>query len=1170
LNAPGDAIVRRIATFGGLLRHAGVEVGPGRVLGAVQALQAIELGQRDQLYWALRCTLVARREQLPVFDAAFAAFWGAEGSLGVPTRPSPRERGEDDAATAETVVQAARRTLGAEEAPDESAEAADRARSTAWSPDERLAELDFAHYGEEELREARAVIARIAGAVPLRRSRRQAPCSAGGTLDARRTMRAAMRTEGHPLERRWRAAKIVPRRLTFLLDVSGSMEPYARACVMFLHAAVRAAPNVEAMTFGTRLTRLTPHFGVRDPERALAQAARAVPDWSGGTRIGESLKAFNDGWGRRGLTRGAVIVIVSDGWERGDTGLLGGEMQRLARMAHKVVWVNPVDGRRHGRRAALDRRIPPRPQPAQPPGARRCTGRDRRRPSNFSRTSRSAMKKQPEEHEPLTIGARAPRIEDDRLLRGAGRFVDDIDVPGQLHMRVVRSGVAHARIAGIDTSEAAAAPGVQLVATAADLGSSDPIPLRLDFGVDLDAYLQQVLATDRVRYVGEPVAVVVAEDPYRAEDAADLVDVHYEPLPPVLDAREAMRDDAEQLRDGAGNEVICIEKSFGDVDEAFSSAAHVVQAELSVGRHTGTPMETRGLVADWDAGRGHLTIWGAALVTHYHQRVLSRLLDLPVSKIHMRGTDAGGNFGVRGDFFPEDFLVPWLAMRTGRPVKWVEDRAEHFVSINHAREQVHRIEAAFDEDGRLLGLRDEIWHDKGAYIRPTGLVVSEISVGMLPWPYRVHAYEGRIHVVMTNKTPVGPYRAPGRYEGTFAREHLLTIAARELDMDPVELRRINLIDRSEIPFAPDLTIGGEPFVLNSGDCVGLLEKALDAADFAAWVEEAEEMRAEGRIAGTSVAYFVDKSGLGVYETAGIDIGVDGSVRILIGGASSGQGIETVMAQIAMSELGVPLERVEVVHGDTDLIPDGVGSWSSRSTVIGGSAVLNAARATADKARRIAAELLEASVEDLVLADGSVHVLGSRERGVTLGEVAAACDTVSSQQRGETPGLGAREIYIDPQMNYPYGVAFAQVEIDPDTGHVDVRRYFCAYEIGKAVNPMLVEGQIVGGVAQGIGGALFEELSYGDDGQPRSASFMDYLVPGATEVPHVGTLVSEDAPTPSNPLGAKGAGESGIMAVGAAVAGAVGDAVGDPRAVHALPLTPERVMRLLADTRDAVS
>jgi CO/xanthine dehydrogenase Mo-binding subunit len=763
------------------------------------------------------------------------------------------------------------------------------------------------------------------------------------------------------------------------------------------------------------------------------------------------------------------------------------------------------------------------------------------------------------------IGARVPRLEDARLLRGGGTFVDDVDLPGQLWMRVLRADVAHARMVSIDTAAALAAPGVHAVATAEDLGPCDPIPLRLDFGVDLEAYLQRVLARDRVRYVGEPVAVVLAEDPYVAEDAADLVAVQYEPLPPVIDARAALADEAPQLRDDVTNEVVCIEKSFGDVDGAFAGAAHVVSAELAVGRHTGVPLETRGLVAAWDPGRGHLTIWGAALVTHYHQRLLSQLLELPASRIHMRGTDAGGNFGVRGDFFPEDFLVPWLAIRTGRPVKWVEDRAEHLVSINHAREQVHRIEAAFDADGRLLGLRDEIWHDKGAYIRPTGLVVSEISVGMLPWPYRVPAYRGRIHVVMTNKTPVGPYRAPGRYEGTFAREHLLTIAACELGMDPVELRRINLIDRSEIPFAPDLTIGGEPFVLNSGDCVGLLGKALEASDYEAWTGEIADARAQGRLAGTSVAYFADKSGLGVYETAGIDIGADGSVRILIGGASSGQGIETVMAQIAVGELGVPLEQVEVVHGDTDLIPDGVGSWSSRSTVIGGSAVLNAAKATADKARRVAAELLEAAPGDMVLADGRAHVAGSPDRGLTLGEVAAACDAVSSQARGEAPGLGAREIYVDPQMNYPYGVALAQVELDRETGAVTVQRYFCAYEIGRAVNPMLVEGQIIGGVAQGIGGALLEELAYGDDGQPRSASFMDYLLPGATEVPPVGTLITEDAPTPSNPLGAKGAGESGIMAVGAAVAGAVGDALGDPRAVVRLPLTPERVKRLIGQT-----
>jgi CO/xanthine dehydrogenase Mo-binding subunit len=763
------------------------------------------------------------------------------------------------------------------------------------------------------------------------------------------------------------------------------------------------------------------------------------------------------------------------------------------------------------------------------------------------------------------VGARVPRLEDDRLLRGGGTFVDDVDLPGQLWMRVLRADVAHARIVSIDTSAALAAPGVHAVATADDLAPNDPIPLRLDFGVDLDAYLQRVLARDRVRYVGEPVAVVLADDPYAAEDAADLVAVQYEPLAPVLDARAALADGAPQLRDDVTNEVICLEKAFGDIEEAFAGAAHVVSAELAVGRHTGVPLETRGLVADWDSGRGHLTIWGAALVTHYHQRVLSRLLDLPASRIHMRGTDAGGNFGVRGDFFPEDFLVPWLAIRTGRPVKWVEDRAEHLVSINHAREQVHCIEAAFNAEGRLLGLRDEIWHDKGAYIRPTGLVVSEISVGMLPWPYRVPAYAGRIHVVMTNKTPVGPYRAPGRYEGTFAREHLLTIAAREIGMDPVELRRINLIDRSEIPFAPDLTIGGEPFVLNSGDCAGLLGKALDAAGYETWVQETADQREQGRIVGTSVAYFVDKSGLGVYETGGIDVGTDGSVRVLIGGASSGQGIETVMGQIAAGELGVPLDRVEVVHGDTDLIPDGVGSWSSRSTVIGGSAVLAAAKVTADKARRVAGELLEAAPGDIVLADGRAHVAGSPDRGMELGEIAAACDAVSSQARGEAPGLGAREIYVDPQMNYPYGVAMAHVELDPETGAVTVQRYFCAYEIGRAVNPMLVEGQIMGGVAQGLGGALLEELSYGEDGQPRSASFMDYLLPGATEVPNIGTLITEDAPTPSNPLGAKGAGESGIMAVGAAIAGAVGDALGDPRAVERLPLTPERVKRLIART-----
>jgi CO/xanthine dehydrogenase Mo-binding subunit len=761
------------------------------------------------------------------------------------------------------------------------------------------------------------------------------------------------------------------------------------------------------------------------------------------------------------------------------------------------------------------------------------------------------------------IGQSAPRLEDARLVRAAGRFVDDVDLPGQLWMRVVRADVAHARIRAIDAAAARAAPGVVDVVTHADVAQFGTIPLRLDFGVDLDPYLQHVLAGDRVRYVGEPVAVVVATGAYTADDAAELVEVDYEELPAVVDALAALGESATSLWDEHGNEVATLTKRFGEVDAAFAQADHVVSAELRVGRHTGMPLETRGLVADWDGGRRELTVWGASLVTHYHRRVLSGFLGLPVNRIHMRSTDAGGNFGVRGDFFPEDLLVPFLAMRTGRPVKWTEDRAEHLVATNHAREQLHRIEGAFDSGGRLLALRDEIWHDKGAYIRPTGLVVSEISVGMLPWPYRVPAYEGTIHVVTTNKTPVGPYRAPGRFEGTYAREYLLTMAARELGLDPLELRRINLLTTEELPYEPDHSIGGEPFVLNSGDFTGLLEKAVAASGFDDWRGEAEALRAEGRLIGTGIGYFMDKSGLGVYETAGIDVDVDGTVRVLAGGASSGQGIETVMGQIVSETLGVAMEKIHVIHGDTDLIPDGVGSWSSRSTVIGGSATLIAARETAAKARRIAADVLEAELGDVVLEEGRAFVAGSPDRGLTLAEIAQAADTVSNTQRGELPGLGARSVYVDPAMNYPYGVGLGQVEIDRETGAVRLLRYFVAYEIGRAINPLLVRGQIAGGAAQGLGGALMEELTYDANGQPTATSFIDYMLPTASEMPDVGVLICEDAPTPTNPLGAKGAGESGIMPVGAVVASGIDDALGMPGVASRLPAHPERVRAWIA-------
>jgi CO/xanthine dehydrogenase Mo-binding subunit len=760
------------------------------------------------------------------------------------------------------------------------------------------------------------------------------------------------------------------------------------------------------------------------------------------------------------------------------------------------------------------------------------------------------------------IGRRVGRLEDRRLLRGLGHFVDDVNRTRQLWMRVVRASVAHARVGGIDARAARALPGVEAVLTGRDLERVHPIPVRTATEHRLDEFLQPVLARDRVRYVGEPVAVVLAEDPYLAEDAAELVKVEYEALPVALDARAAVEDDAPQLRDEAENEAATLSMGYGDVEGAFRGAARMVEAEVKIGRHSGVPLETRGLVAEYDRGSGHLTVWGSTKVPHFNRRVLSRLMDMPLSRISMKKSDAGGGFGVRGEFYPEDFLVPYLARETGRPVKWIEDRQENLVATNHSREQTHRLQAAFDEENRLLALRDEVWHDNGAYIRTHGVIVADLTLAMLPGPYRVPAYEGTAHVALTNKTPCGTFRGPGRFESTFAREHLLDVAAAKLGVSRLELRRINLLDPSEIPHERQLSTLSTDVILDAGDYPGLLDKALDHSGFADWEKETQRLRDEGRLVGTGVGYFLEKSGLGPYEEAAVEVDPTGSIRVLTGGASLGQGIETVLAQIAADRLRVPPEEIEVIHTDTDLLPDGVGSWASRSTVVGGSAVMLAAEATAEKALRVAAELLEASVEDLRLGPSRVEVAGLPDKHLSLGEIAEACEPQRSVAMGEESGLGARRTFSVEHMTYPYGVHLAQVEVDPETGGVEIQRYFVAYEVGRAVNPTLVEGQLIGGAAQGIGGALFEEFSYDASGQPLASTFIDYLEPTAAEVPRVGILICEDAPSPDNPLGVKGAGEGGVVGCGAAIAGAIEDALGTPGSISALPITPERV-RVLA-------
>jgi len=751
-----------------------------------------------------------------------------------------------------------------------------------------------------------------------------------------------------------------------------------------------------------------------------------------------------------------------------------------------------------------------------------------------------------------SIGARLPRTEDPRLLRGRGRFGDDISAPGQLWARVVRSPSAHGRVRDLDVAQAAKVPGIAAVVTAADLPGGLVIPVRLAVpGPDLSRYLQPVLAAATVRYVGEPLAVVVGDDPYACEDAAELVEIDIAERAAVLDARTADAPVAAELIRG-----------YGDIETAFTRARHVVRIELAIGRHSGVPLEPRCLLAVPGGDRGSLDIFGMTKVPVFNRDLLARMLGLDETLIRVHGVDAGGGFGVRGEFYPEDFLIPWLARRLGRPVKWAEDRAEHLVAVNHSRQQYHRIAAAFDGDGRILGLADDIAHDNGAYFRTHGVAVPELTVAMLPGPYRVPAYRGRIRVVLTNKTPCGTYRAPGRFEGTAAREHLLDVAADQIGLDRIELRRRNLLTRDEIPHRRPIATLGTDLILDTGDYPALLAAAAKEADRLGYRALGP---APGVLHGFGLAMFVEKSGLGPQETADVTVSRSGAVHVYSGGTSVGQGIETVLAQIAADALGVEPGTVHVTTGDTAAQPFGAGSWASRSTVVGGSAVHLAATAVRQRAVQLAARILEAAEQDLEVCGGAVVVRGdpdSKTARVSLAEIAAAAAPAAGYLRpGEPAGLSARRRFEVSHMTYPYGAHAAVVAVDPGTGQVRVLRYLVAYEVGRAVNPTLVEGQLRGGVAQGLGGALFEEFSYDDAGQPQAITFIEYRMPTAAEVPPVDLLVSQDAPSPGNPLGVMGAGEGGVNAVGAAVANAVRDALGLAGGVGQLPLTPARVREL---------
>ena len=761
------------------------------------------------------------------------------------------------------------------------------------------------------------------------------------------------------------------------------------------------------------------------------------------------------------------------------------------------------------------------------------------------------------------IGQSVERLEDPPLVTGRGRYAGDISFPYQLHMRIVRSNHAHGKIVSIDTSAAKALPGVVAVWTAADIPEVPPVDFREGRIEKLEPYRQPVLATDRVRYVGDPVAAVFAEDAYIAEDAADLVTMEIDELPVLLDAEA----EPGEFSPGRNTEATIVRQGYGDVDAALRGAHAVVELELTVGRHSGVPIETRGAIGRYDASRDMLELHGAAKVPHRNRELLARMLKRSPSAISVFESHVGGGFGIRGEIYPEDVLVCVAAMRLGRPVKWIEDRREHLICANHSRQQKHRIKAAVDAEGQILAIDDEFWHDQGGYIRTHAIRVAMMICGILPGPYRVPAYRSIGHFRLTNKTPAATYRAPGRYETTFIRERLVDAVAQRLALDPIAVRRRNLITKEEMPYPRPLEALGEEIHYDSGDYAALLDRVLAAADWDNLQAALNKRRQQGELVGAGIAMFVEKSGLGPSDGVKISVDTSGMVEVITGGASIGQGFETVMAQVCAETLGVDYRAVRVIHGQTDRIAFGIGAHASRATVMTASATYNAAIKLRAKALDYAAGMMQAPVGALAIVDGEVVRTDRDARpSMSLGAVALGLEPTSKTRGGREPGLSAEGWFDVDHQVYPYGTHIAVVRVDGETGGVTIERYVIGYDIGRAINPVLVEGQIVGGFAQGLGGALYEEFLYNERGDPLSTSFADYLMPSARETPRVEVILTEEAPSPLNPLGIKGAGESGITPVGAVIAAAVEAAIGLPGAIKELPITPQRLKHILDGRR----
>lgn len=786
------------------------------------------------------------------------------------------------------------------------------------------------------------------------------------------------------------------------------------------------------------------------------------------------------------------------------------------------------------------------------------------------------------ERAPRIVGARARRIEDPALLTGRGTYLDDVRLAGALHAAFVRSPHAHATVRGIDTTRARALAGVVAIHTAqsmVDLVSVLRLPIAFPEGQLPPHVMPYVLAPAEVLYVGEAVAMVVATSRAAAEDAVDAVDVDYAPLPAVVDARSAL-DPATPLArletrneprsDKRGNVYRTLTMGYGDCDAAFDGAAHVFREELRCHRGLAHSMEGRGVAASFDAATGQMTVWSSTQMSHELAYTVAELLGLDEARVRVIAPEVGGGFGAKYMVYPEEIAVAAAAHALGRPVKWVEDRREHFVSAIQERDAFWDLEIAVDADARIRGVRGRLLHDQGAYA-PHSYNVPFNAATSVMGPYALPAFAIEIVIAQTNKPPVIPVRGAGYPQGNFAMERLVDRVARELGIDRAEVRRRNLVPSSAMPYETPLrNRAGVPIVYDSGDYLAAQERGLALCDYAAFPGRQREARAAGRYIGLGIAQAVKGTGRGPFESATVRVTANGRVAVYTGALAMGQGIRTGLAQICAETLGVPLERVDVVAGDTSYVSLGLGGYASRQAITAGSSVLLATREVRKKALIVAAQALEAAPEDLTITDGVVHVDGVPDRGLPIGRIAARLRGMPGYAFPQDVGAGleATEMFRIDALAYANAFHTCEVEVDVETGAVRILRYIAVQDCGKLINPAIAEGQIHGSVVHGIGNALFEFMGYDAAGQPVTTTFADYLLPTATELPPIEVHWLE-TPSPINPLGIKGVAEAGIVCVTSAIASAIEDALAPFGVrIREAPITPVRLAELIGDRRVA--